>query len=133
MRNNILKVKTSRDFIDSIIKCELLKKEFNLDKNPMLFILITNRNEFSDYMIQRGYSLENLAKYYNINLDKNINLINSFNNYEIDELMQKYFNDELFLSRIKEGYTLECADLYENTFKEDNSLLKFCSENYILT
>ena len=131
MNYNILKVKMSRDFIDTIIKSTLLKRKFNLTKNPILFVLITNRNEFSDYLYTKGYTLESVAKYYNIPLDSSISLKNDLTTQEMDYILQEELNNDIYINKIKNGYILECGDIYKQTFINDKHLFNSFVNNYI--
>ena len=131
MNYNILKVKMSRDFIDTIIKSTLLKRKFNLTKNPILFVLITNRNEFSDYLYTKGYTLESVAKYYNIPLDSSISLKNDLTAQEIDYILQEELNNDIYINKIKDGYILGCEDVYKNIFINDKHLFNSFVNNYI--
>jgi hypothetical protein len=131
MDYNFLKVKMSRDFMDTIIKSNLLKRKFNLIKNPTLFVLITNRNEFSDYLYTKGYTIESVAKYYNIPLDFSITLKNDLTTQEIDYILQEELNNDIYIDKIKNGYILECEDIYKNIFINDKHLFNSFVNNYI--
>lgn len=124
MQEEIIKVQTSKDFLDTIIKSYLLKDKLKLEKNPLLFVLITNNNEFSDYLYNKGYTINSLAEFYKIELKDNFYLENTFTNQEINEIIEEELNNMYYLNQLRQGLILECKDIYNKLCIEDYNHIK---------
>lgn len=119
MKNTILTFNMSDFFINTLIKSELLKRKLNLKQNPILFVLIENNNEFSDYMKSLGYTKENLKRKYGITENSIINLTNDLSDNEINLIFEEYINQEFILNRVLNGYSLTCEDIFLNELKKE--------------
>ena len=120
MKNEITII-MSQNFIDTIIKSELLKKVLRLKKRPILYILIINNDEISDYLKTLGFNESFLKKYYQIdnNFSCNIVIKNDLNQIEKNLLFEEFINKDEIFKNIITGNIVDCKTLISQEIKEN--------------
>lgn len=120
MKNEIT-ISMSQNFIDTIIKSELLKKVLRLKKRPILYILIINNDEISDYLKTLGFNESFLKKYYQIdnNFSCNIVIKNDLNQIEKNLLFEEFINKDEIFKNIITGNIVDCKTLISQEIKEN--------------
>ena len=126
MKNEIT-ISMSQNFIDTIIKSELLKKVLRLKKRPILYILIINNDEISDYLKTLGFNESFLKKYYQIdnNFSCNIVIKNDLNQIEKNLLFEEFINKDEIFKNIITGNIVDCKTLISQEIKENKLYIFF--------